>query len=74
MNQKGVPTHPQPVQLSCSLLSGRFDHGLEALGVPDRHVGQHLAIETDVSLFQVVDEPAVSCPVLARSGVYAGNP
>jgi len=46
----------------------------EGIGVPYRHVGEHLAVDLDPRLLQAIDESAIGEPLLSGGGIDAYNP
>src|SRR6266478_9640067 len=46
----------------------------EGLGLPDREIGQHFAVDLDAGALEAVDKSAVGQPVLAHRGVDALDP
>ena len=55
-------------------LGGLIDQRLEARGVLDGEIGQHLAVDLDPGLVQAVDKSSVGEPVLAHRRVDALDP
>ena len=53
---------------------GLVDERLEACGVLDGEIGQHLAVDLDAGLVEAVDKSAVGQPVLAHGRVDALDP
>src|SRR6266481_2825202 len=46
----------------------------EGLGLPDREIGQNLAVDLDAGALEAADKSAVGEPVLAHGGVDALDP
>ena len=53
---------------------GDLDERLEALGIVDRDLAQHLAVQRDARLGETGDELGVADPLGARRRVDAGDP
>lgn len=66
----GLPQCDALFQRVCRLR----DEGLEALGVVNGDLGEHLAVERDACLRKAFDEPAVGRAVLAGRRIDAGDP
>jgi len=46
----------------------------EGIGVPHRHIGEHLAVDLNPRLPQAIDESAIGEPLLPGGGIDAYNP
>jgi hypothetical protein len=53
---------------------GLFYDSSKSLGITDRDIGQHFAIDGDFSLFHPIDEPAVRGAVLPGCCIDADDP
>jgi len=51
-----------------------LDEGFEALGIPDGHIGQDLAVQLNITLTQGMHELRVTHAVLPGRGVDPGDP
>jgi hypothetical protein len=56
------------------VLLGKANQFLKAGGILDRHVGENLAIESDIGLLEGIDESTVRHPMRPDCSADASNP